>query len=170
MSKLYIKAGRFLDGTGAAPKQNVAITVEDGKIATIGPIGQAPQGAEVYDFTAKTVMPGMINCHIHIDMEPSADPMNAPHNVLEKVLACIKNAGAYIDTGVTYVRTLGSEKHYDLQLRDAIRAGKVRGPGMIAAGRKSKCFSTISAISLSESFPVPKVSTMMETGFATPIA
>ena len=61
-----IKCGRLIDGTGAAPIENTTVVIEDSKIKAVGKDVEVPKGAEVIDATGKTVMPGLIDSHLHI--------------------------------------------------------------------------------------------------------
>lgn len=138
MSKLYIKAGRLIDGTGAPAKENMAITIEDGKITAIGPIATPPEGAEVCDCSGKTILPGMINCHVHVGSEAIGDPLGMPRdqmNHTDLVIAACRHLNAYLQSGVTYVRSMGSADCVDIEVRNAIKSGRLKGPGIVAAGR-----------------------------------
>ena len=83
-----------------------------------------------------TVMPGMINCHVH-SLSPVgiSDEEENALTTMEKAWWGMKNAHDYIDSGVTFVRSLGSEQYYDLEMKKCIEEGKVVGPHMACAGR-----------------------------------
>jgi imidazolonepropionase-like amidohydrolase len=61
-----IKAGRLIDGNGGTVIENTTILIENNKIKDVGEIINIPQGAEIIDATDKTVMPGMIDAHMHL--------------------------------------------------------------------------------------------------------
>ena len=88
------------------------------------------------DLSEMTVMPGMINCHVH-SLSPVgiSDEEENALTTMEKAWWGMKNAHDYIDSGVTFVRSLGSEKYYDLEMKKCIEEGKVVGPHMFCAGR-----------------------------------
>lgn len=136
MRKVFIKAGLLLDGTGNEPKKNKGILVEDGKIVNVQDVEYIPDDSMIYDYSNQTVMPGLINCHIHLDMPPVADPFPNYRdlNDVEKMLGCLKRLEQYLSTGVTHVRSLGCENYFDVKFRDAIRKGLVKGPGIVCAG------------------------------------
>ena len=60
----FVLAGRLFDGTSESYRQNVAIRIENDRIAAVGvPV---PPGAEVIDLSRFTVLPGLIDCHVHL--------------------------------------------------------------------------------------------------------
>src|SRR5262245_54368477 len=65
---VYVKAGRLFDGTGDSLKEHVAIVIEGGRIRSIGPEANvpAPAGARVVDLSRAVVLPGLIDCHVHL--------------------------------------------------------------------------------------------------------
>ena len=74
-----IFAGRLIDGTGAAAQRDRAVYVEDGRILGIDRIGDVPSDAQVIDHSSHSVLPGLIDCHVHLVFSHSANPL---HEVL----------------------------------------------------------------------------------------
>ncbi|MFA9424177.1 MAG: amidohydrolase family protein [Sedimentibacter sp.] len=136
MQKKFLKAGILIDGTGKDPLKNKGIVIEEGKIVKIQGIEDVPEDCVVYDYSNQTVMPGMINSHIHLDMEPIADPVKRYKelNDVEKMIGCLNRLEDYLNSGVTYVRSLGGENYFDVKFRDAIKKGMIKGPGISCAG------------------------------------
>ena len=136
MGNSFIKAGLLIDGKGGAPEPHRGILFGGGKIIDILPMDKVPEDCTVHDYSAGTVMPGMINAHIHLDMPPVADPFPwfRDRTDAEKILACLARLEKYLASGVTYVRSLGCENYIDVKFRNAIRAGMVKGPGIVCAG------------------------------------
>ena len=66
---LVVRGGRLIDGTGRRPLDNAVIVIRDGRFAAIGRDGEVatPPGAEVVDVTGKTVLPGFIDGHAHLE-------------------------------------------------------------------------------------------------------
>ena len=64
----YLKAAKLVDCTGAEAISNAAVIVEDGRIRQVGPASQlpVPEGAQVLDLGSGTLMPGLIDSHLHI--------------------------------------------------------------------------------------------------------
>ncbi|MBF0893849.1 MAG: amidohydrolase family protein, partial [Atopobium sp.] len=65
MSKIAFVGGKLVDGTGAAPVEDSLVLVDDKKIAYAGPRTEVPEGYEVRDIQGRTIMPGLIDTHLH---------------------------------------------------------------------------------------------------------
>ena len=139
MIKLYFKAGTLLDCTGAAPQNNKSLTVEDGIITKIGLLSDpAPSDAKVYDFSCETVMPGLMNAHAHIHgfypYNDMSDPSILVFDAVERTLYCQKTIHAFLQSGVTFIRSMGSKENFDVRIKRAMNKGLMEKIGMIAAG------------------------------------
>lgn len=130
-----IKADRMIDGTGAAPMAKVTVHVVDGVIRAIGHGDQvsAPEGAEVIDLGARTIMPGMIDAHMHFFGVPSDHLEKLPtEREAYRALRAAGEARKMLEAGITAARCLGSSVGPDL--RRAIEDGHVAGPRLMASG------------------------------------
>ena len=65
-----IRAGTLIDGTGADPRREAVVVVEDGVIRDVAKV--VPRGAAVVDLASLTVLPGLIDCHVHLAITPRA--------------------------------------------------------------------------------------------------
>jgi imidazolonepropionase-like amidohydrolase len=128
---------RVIDGTGAAPIEQATIVVTNGRITAIGPSTTVmpPAGATVVNAAGKTIIPGLINSHAHIDPDISANP--GPYR--DEMVRRLKTYALY---GVTSVMTLGFETYDEPEgfyLRDTQRLGigpvATDAPRLYAAGR-----------------------------------
>ncbi|MHB8609083.1 MAG: amidohydrolase family protein [Candidatus Acidiferrales bacterium] len=122
---------RVVDGTGAAPRADQTIVIVDGKIAALGDAATAkiPDGAKVLDLSGRTVIPGLVGMHDHM-FYPAP---GGPPPVYPEHLSSFPRL--YLAGGVTSIRTTGSlEPYTDLQLKQAIDAGKIAGPKIHATG------------------------------------
>jgi imidazolonepropionase-like amidohydrolase len=131
-----IRAGRLIDGTGAAPRENVVILVRGNRIAEVGPAVSVPAGAETVDLSGWTVMPGFIDMHTHITSDPSdgySDRALHQFPGYEALLGA-KNARLTLLAGFTTVRNVGAREWADVALKQAVGAGVVPGPRIYTAG------------------------------------
>lgn len=132
-----IRVGSLIDGTGAEPRRNVTLTVENGIITRLSNSNDVPRGALVHDLSEHTVLPGLINMHTHTilpgDGTPFADWMQLPDELL--LLQAHANALTALHSGVTTIRDCGGKGTIMFRLRDAIRAGIVPGPRFVLSGR-----------------------------------
>jgi imidazolonepropionase-like amidohydrolase len=113
-----LRSGRLLDPVTGRVSHNQSIVVEAGRITQVAPVVAIPVGAEVVDLTAYTVMPGLIDAHVHLGIGgPPRD-----------------NALADLKAGFTTVVDLGARTSRLLRIRDSINAGHIPGPRVLAAG------------------------------------
>ncbi len=128
---LVLRGARVIDGTGATPLDNAAIVIRDGRIAAIGHAGSTtvPSGAEVVDYTGKTIIPGLISGHSHVGIFVGlkAAPENYSRDV---ILRQLKQLEAY---GVTTLMSLGLNGPLLYELRAELHAGSVPGADLFGA-------------------------------------
>lgn len=134
-----IEAGRLVDGTGAEPIESARMVIEGERIREVGPASQVsvPSGdVDRIDFSEFTLMPGLLDGHVHLVF--SALP-TALSDILGEdnpriLLRAVHNAQLALRVGVTTVRDCGGRDLMPLKLRDAIAAGVLPGPRILAAG------------------------------------
>jgi len=128
---IAIHAGTLIDGTGAAPRSRVTIRVHDDTIVGVDAGYTTPAGARVIDLSQATVMPGFIDCHIHIsDKLPSRVNATADwltHTNIDRAFDAAVNARAMLQQGFTSGRDVGGGDE-TVALREAINERKVPGP------------------------------------------
>jgi imidazolonepropionase-like amidohydrolase len=132
---LHIRFGTLHDNLGA-PKHNGTLVIEDGRVARIeGP--EASATPETRTIEAACVVPGLINAHAHFEASGEAQSMMVfvLTTPTQRALACAANARKALVSGVTSVRDLGSTEKLAIDTRDAIAAGTIAGPNIVAAGR-----------------------------------
>jgi imidazolonepropionase-like amidohydrolase len=131
-----VRGGRLIDGTGADPVDGCSVLIEGDLIKEIGKTKDLdiPRDAKIIDATGKTVLPGLIDCHLHLLGLRSdnyiPETIISPNGV--KVLRAAKSAMALLDAGFTTVKDTGGINA--LYLKQAINEGTMRGPRILAAG------------------------------------
>ncbi len=133
-ARTIIRAGKLLDVRTGKTLTNQAIVIEHGKIVSVGPDSGANSGANVIDLSSKTVLPGLIDAHTHLTMDPNFGYEALALSVPRQALTGAKNARLTLLAGFTTVRNVGAQGYSDIALRDAINAGDVPGPRMRASG------------------------------------
>ena len=130
-----IQAGRLVVDASKPARGPSTVIVENGRISRIEPGATAPAGATVIDMRSRTVLPGLIDAHVHLTGDPGTpywreaiDP-----NELAAIVG-VKNALLTARAGFTTVRDLGAPGLSSFALRDAIRDGIVPGPRILASG------------------------------------
>jgi imidazolonepropionase-like amidohydrolase len=135
--KTFIQCGRLIDGNSNTARTEVTIVVE-GKLITEIQKGYTNGGTgdKVIDLKNKTVMPGLIDCHVHLESQFSKNTLIEGFTLTDADIAY--HAAVYakrtLMAGFTTVRDLGGSG-VNISLRKAIRQGLVDGPRIITAGR-----------------------------------
>lgn len=128
-----------VDGTGAAAVPGQSLVVEGRRIAWIGPDDSAPTTApeSVVDGGGRTVLPGLINCHVHLSADGAPDlfAQVAGDTVSLSTLRAAHSARETLHSGVTTVRDCGAADGVVVELAKAIESGLATGPRIQAAGR-----------------------------------
>ena len=130
---------RVIDGTAAAPKEDQAVVIANGKIQSIGPSASAqiPQGAQQIDRSGYTVIPGLVGMHDHLYYTDSISVQVAGGRIGEPGLFIAEipytAPRLYLAAGVTTMRTTGSlEPYTDLKVKSRIDANLMPGPSIDA--------------------------------------
>ena len=128
---ITIRAGRLVDGRGGT-RQNVLVTIRDGKIADLG---QA-NGPVTYDLSKFTLLPGFIDTHVHIHWHFGKDGRfdNTGETPQDRLDAGLVNARATVEHGFTTVQSVGEAA--DLNLRKALEGGGLPGPRLLTSVRQ----------------------------------
>ena len=133
-----IQAGLLIDGTSAEPRSRVTIVVREGRIVAVEPgFRSGAEGETVVDLSASTVLPGLMDMHVHLDGELS------PRRYLERVqkerstyaIRSVVYAKRTLMAGFTTVRNPGDDGSTTVALRDAIAQGWVPGPRIFTAAK-----------------------------------
>ncbi len=133
-----IHAGRVIDGVSDKVATNQTVVVDGGKITAIENGFRAPAaGDRVVDLRDGTLLPGLFDMHVHLTSEYSkrSEIDQFKKNEGDVAIDGVVYADRTLLAGFTTVRDLGDEYLASITLRNAINAGKVPGPRIIAAGK-----------------------------------
>jgi imidazolonepropionase-like amidohydrolase len=135
---IFIKAGKLIDPKSGTVLANQMIIVEGSRIKAVGTNLSAPKGATVLDLSAYTVLPGLIDCHTHILLQPEDEGLIPPVITKSQAFRTIQGVAAArknLEAGFTTLRDLDSEGagFADVAIRDAINQGIVPGPHLFVA-------------------------------------
>jgi imidazolonepropionase-like amidohydrolase len=131
--------GRIIDGLGHPPIEDGFVLVENGTVARVGCMDEVPRGTagpRRVDLEGRTVLPGLIDCHAHLvysGFRSLEDINRCP--VETATINAVVNAAKVLRAGYTTVRDLGTIGNVAVAVRDAVAAGRVRGPRVVASGR-----------------------------------
>ena len=131
-----LKGARLIDGTGNDPIENAVLVIKGEAIEAVGKADTVsiPQGAEVIDTTGKTIMPGLIDAHVHFAGLKSMGQLSwFMDDPLVHGMRGVIDAWKIIDAGFTTVRDAGSI--FALHLKTVINESGCVGPRIVAAGR-----------------------------------
>jgi len=132
----YVRAGKLVDVLAGRVLSDQLIRIEGDRIASVGPWTATPADGPVTDWSAFTVMPGLIDMHTHLaDFADSNPGSILMHSAAEAALVGVHNAGVTLRAGFTTVHDVGCYRGLtDVALRDSINAGWVQGPRMNVVG------------------------------------
>jgi len=140
---LTLTNGRLIDGTGRDPIEKVSIIIDSNRIKSVEPVSIYPDKTNVLDLRGLTVMPGLIDCHLHL----GGLTIDQPGKAIGKV-SFIDMASFFwdylhnyahrrhlaIEKGLTTIRSAGDHYPHIIRLRDKIAAGKLLGPRIFTPG------------------------------------
>src|SRR4051812_3546633 len=137
VADVVIAGGRVWDGTGSAPRA-ADVLLRDGMIAAVGNGGgrDVSSDATRIDATGKLVMPGLIDCHVHLTSVGAANyELQRLKDLLPlQALRGAANARTMLMAGFTTVRDLSAPAFSNVAIRQAIEQGLFEGPRVLAAG------------------------------------
>ncbi|HEX8444227.1 MAG TPA: amidohydrolase family protein [Allosphingosinicella sp.] len=132
---VVVTADRMIDVLAGRAVDRPQVVITDGRIAAVGRQGDAaPQGAKRIELPGKTLLPGLIDMHVHLGGSEKVKGYRTLEFTDNFFLVMgVPNAGKLLDAGFTTVRSVGAGGYLDVALRQGIELGELRGPRIIAA-------------------------------------
>lgn len=134
---LAIVGGFLIDGFGGPPRTDAVVLVDGNKIVAVGDEGRidVPEGAEVIDANGYTVMPGLIDSHVHLDILGHGDYATWHRLVRDNYAEVMElSVAQLLAHGITTVRDAGGELKASIDTRDKINRGEIPGPRVLVSG------------------------------------
>ncbi len=136
-TKKLFTGGLVFDGKGEL-SEDTAVLIENDRITDVAHTKSfAGFSGEVIDTSGATLMPGLIDCHVHLCYKGSADPSAALAKLAPGAitLTALENAQLSLRHGITSVRDCGGKEYLEIPVRDAVSRGDFQGPTIHCAGR-----------------------------------
>lgn len=134
-----LKGFQLIDGTGSAPVADALLVIDNDVIIDVGKAVEIhiPEGAEIIDLSGRTVIPGLIDAHVHLFLDPVADPLGLALQDSDSMatIRAVRNGAKTLRGGITTVRDMGWRSFANLDLRNAVEQGIVPGPRILACGQ-----------------------------------
>jgi imidazolonepropionase-like amidohydrolase len=130
-----VKAAHMVDVRSGALIDDAVVLIAGERITAAGSRLAIPAGATVIDLGSKTLLPGLIDAHTHLTGNPEdAGYASIAISAPRAALSGAKNARLMLKAGFTAARDVGADAYADIALRDAINAGDIPGPRIVASG------------------------------------
>ena len=133
---VVVTAARMLDVVDGRMVADPQVTITDGRITAVAARGApVPDGARRVDLAGKTLLPGLIDMHVHLTSDPQLDSGYHHYEFTDNFWTVIgvANARKTLEAGFTTVRNVGSEHYDDVALKQAIDIGYIPGPRIVPA-------------------------------------
>jgi len=136
---IALKASRMIDPRRDGPIDNAVVVIRGDRIEAAGAAFAVtvPAGARVLDLSGYTILPGLMDCHVHITGTPGdgGDTQKLKETPAHEAIRGVAHAKITLEAGFTTIRNVGSGNYADAALRDLIEEGVVPGPRMWVATR-----------------------------------
>jgi imidazolonepropionase-like amidohydrolase len=132
---VVVTAAKMIDVLTGKEVPTPQVTIVDGRITAIGHQGDVvPLGAQRIDLGSRTLLPGLIDMHVHLTSDPTLSGYQA-YNYTDSfwMVVGVANAKKTLDAGFTTVRNVGSDHYDDVALKEGIEHGYIPGPRIVPA-------------------------------------
>jgi len=131
------RAALVIDGVSEQSVEDGVVVIEDESIASVGSAANLPPDADVVDLGDVTLLPGLIDAHVHLVWNASAEPheLVAREGRALTALRCAHSVALHLSAGVTTVRDTGATDALSVDVARAVELGVLPGPRVVAAGR-----------------------------------
>jgi imidazolonepropionase-like amidohydrolase len=133
----WVRAGTLIDGTGRPPARDMGLVLKGDRIAEVAPWSRLdpPPGSTVVNLADKTVLPGLVDTHVHLSMHlgPGWEMVPVKTGAADAAILATVNAARTLRAGFTTVRNLGDRDGETVALRNAVDVGTVPGPHVLTA-------------------------------------
>ncbi len=130
--------GNVIVGTGEVVEKGM-VAVDSNVVTYVGPAKRFKVSKKdtLFDISGKSILPGLIDAHVHLCLDGSPDPTTAlsKDSTPQLTLKAASHARQTLEAGVTTVRDMGGRDYVDLAIRDGIESGLLQGPRMICSGK-----------------------------------
>ncbi len=130
--------GKVIIGNGKVIEKGTVV-VDGNSIKFVGPNRkyQPSKKDTVFHISGKTILPGLIDAHVHLSVDGSPDPITSllKESIPQTTLKAADHARRTLEAGITTVRDMGGKDYIDLALRDGIALGVLEGPRMLCSGK-----------------------------------
>jgi imidazolonepropionase-like amidohydrolase len=134
---IAVSAERMLDVATGKSIERPVVVITDGRIVSVGPLAATtlPAGVELIDLPGKTLLPGLIDMHVHLTYSPVYGGYSGLQFTDSFWTAIgVANARVTLEAGFTTVRNVGSDFYGDVGIKQAVEEGFVPGPRIVPAG------------------------------------
>ncbi len=134
---VYIRAGHVVDVTAGRILAEQVLVVRGELLSEIGSLAdiRVPEGAETIDLSHATILPGLIDAHVHLTANPRLHGYGSLQwSAMRQAVYGTRAAKLTLDAGFTTVRNLGAAQYGDVAVRDAINEGELAGPRILVSG------------------------------------